>query len=323
MGHFLKKLSAIFKKKNLKTSNWCVAIFIYLGLSFSVQAESIREIVTMFYEWNIYAPSVLKEDGIYKIWYGGWHTKDDSQDRMFYRTSIDNVTWSEPSVILTPRQIGPEAVHVNDPSVTTYVVDGKKQYAMFYTVCVAPCEQGDNQLWSSFSTDGLRWKQHQVLLAHSDLGPAEPSAVVDPEPDGTFWKVYYVDRYDDHHVKMIRVDKNRKILSKQIVYTHHSAISGAEVKKIDGNWHLFFNAWFKSHVDIYSAVSKINTSWPTRYKIIIQNKGKFSCGALTPGVLPLEGPYYDLYFGRAAGADNEVCHVDRQGSIDRIRYSLQ
>lgn len=303
-------------------------------------ADMLLSTHQLFTGRNVYAPTLIN-DGTYKMWYGGWETQQDAdagKDKIYYRTSSDNMTWSPPKTVLLPSDIGPNAVHVNDPSVTKHwnARDSKWEYTMFYTVCISPCSQADNQIWSSMSADGETWSFHQMLLSGAS-GPAEPAAIVDPETDGTFWKVYYVDRATDpQKIKMARVDGARSAFSIVTVFTYTKAlgISGAEVRQFNGKWHLFFNTFFAlsatqlDRVDIYKSESTSNVAWPTdTAEILIENTGATYCATITPGVLPTGGrggnlyfgleDRYDLYFGLTPRQADGSCDISKQGSIER------
>lgn len=302
-----------------------VTIFTALLLLSAVpaSADTVVSQVALFAGRNVYAPSVINDEGIYKMWYGGWQTEADfPNDKIYYRTSSDNTNWSAPMTVLQPSQVHPNAQHVNDPSVTKHfdATNGLYQYTMFYTVCMNPCNPSDNQIWSSTSADGVNWENHQMLLA-GPPGPAEPSIIIDPEPDGTFWKVYYVDRLEPTKVKVARVDGNRNATSVQIVYTfpgETQSISGPEVRAFNGKWHLFFNVFFADRVDIYKVESTSNTTWPSTFEIVIQNSGPLFCGTLTPSILPAGGAQYDLYYGLTPRPASG-CDLTQQQSVHRWR----
>ena len=272
---------------------------------------------------NIYAPTVIRDGTVYKLWYGGWQD-GGFNDQIYFRTSTDNVYWSPPLTVLTPADISPTAVHVNDPSVTLVFDPASKewQYTMFYTVCMQPCNQSDNQIWSSVSSNGADWIFHQPLLT-STHGSAEPSAVAVMSEDAT-WKVYYVDRDDASKVKMVKVGADRKVASGPFTVYENAVLtlSGAEVRQIGSSWTLFFNSFFADHVDIYKSVSASNEQWPSTFSTIISKTGPLWCAAMTPGVLPASATDYDLYYGLTPRAPGGECNLAQQQSIQRSRFRI-
>src|SRR6202042_1907363 len=67
-------------------------------------------------EGNVYAPEVLIDGGLYRMWYGG--QGKDGHDRIHLAESKDGRTWTRRGVVIDHG----EANHVNDPSIVK--VDG-------------------------------------------------------------------------------------------------------------------------------------------------------------------------------------------------------
>lgn len=297
-----------------------ITVLFAAGLAF---ADTVLQMNWLFSGTNIYSPTVLLDDGVYRMWYGGWQNSNqwDTQDLIYYRYSSDNLNWSSQTTVLTPAGVSPYAYHVNDPSVTKHfnTANGQWQYTMFFTVCVNSCTvQSDNEIWSATSADGINWFYPQVLLQGSS-GPAEPSAIIDPQSDGTFWKVYYADRNDDTKIKMASVNGNRAAINTQVVYTISTgqAISSPEVRNVNGVWDLWFNVHLATEVDLYKTTSSSNTSWPSNYQVLIQNTGPSYCGTITPGVLPESSGQYNLYFGLTVRQPNGNCDLRYNQSIQK------
>ncbi len=107
---------------------------------------------------NVYAPCVLADGGLLKMWYGG--QGKDGHDRIFYAESKDGHTWDRKSVVLKDDS----ANHVNDPCVLK--VDGR--YFMFFTHTKTDVIE---RIDVATSNDGLNWDVRGTALA-----PAEPGA---------------------------------------------------------------------------------------------------------------------------------------------------
>jgi hypothetical protein len=288
-----------------------IAVLLFAGVAF---ADTVLRMDWLFNGAAIYSPTLIRDpqNGLYKMWYGGWQDTNVNQghDFIYYRDSADNYNWSGFVIVLEPWQVTSNAMHVNDPSVTKHfnTSNGQWQYTMFYTLCVSPCSQSQNEIWSSTGADGIHWYNHQLLLS-GPLGPAEPAAIIDPQPDGTFWKVYYADRGDDTKMKMASVNGNRTATKVQVVFTSPGGqvISSPEVRNVNGVWDLWFNVHFANEVDIYKTTSNVNTSWPSSDEVLIQNSGPTYCASLTPGVLPESNGQYDMYFGLTSRQSNGGC----------------
>ncbi|MDB6031367.1 MAG: hypothetical protein JWM16_1705 [Verrucomicrobiales bacterium] len=107
---------------------------------------------------NIYAPSVVLEGDLWRMWYGG--QGKDGHDRIHYAESRNSGrSWTKCGLALE----NGSANHVNDPSVLR--VDGK--WFMFYTVA----EQGtEDAIALATSSDGLKWEKKGVVLQPGPKG---------------------------------------------------------------------------------------------------------------------------------------------------------
>ncbi|MHA1821335.1 MAG: hypothetical protein ACTSU2_08290 [Promethearchaeota archaeon] len=93
---------------------------------------------------NLYAPEIIYEDNIYKMWYGAQN--DDGHDQIHYAVSHDGVHWQKVGVAIPNNNNN----HVNDPSVVK--VNGT--YYMFYTTAIT----AENDVISlATSKNGLNW----------------------------------------------------------------------------------------------------------------------------------------------------------------------
>lgn len=104
---------------------------------------------------NLYAPEILKENGIYKMWYGAQSSA--GHDSIHFATSDDGIHWIKYGVVIS---VGSNN-HVNDPS----VVHVNNTYYMYYSV--APIAELD-QIWVATSPDGLNWTVMGPALVASD-----------------------------------------------------------------------------------------------------------------------------------------------------------
>lgn len=107
---------------------------------------------------NVYAPSVVVEGELWRMWYGG--QGKDGHDRIHYAESRDaGKTWKKRGVVLE----NGSANHVNDPSVVK--VGGG--WFMFYTVA----ERGtEDAIALAVSRDGMQWEKKGVVLAPGPKG---------------------------------------------------------------------------------------------------------------------------------------------------------
>jgi len=101
---------------------------------------------------NIYAPSVLFEQGRWRMWYGA--QGKDGHDRICYAESSDRQQWQRHGVVLDD----PSANHINDPC----VLKVGDQYFMFYTRAERDII---DQIYIANSKDGLVWNNPRLALA--------------------------------------------------------------------------------------------------------------------------------------------------------------
>jgi predicted GH43/DUF377 family glycosyl hydrolase len=98
------------------------------------------------------APCIIKEGGLYKMWYTGWKSTTRMPHNIGYATSPDGINWTKhPTPVLTPGS-GWESGAVGYPSVIK-VTGG---YLMFYT--------GETSLdiartGRAMSSDGITWQK--------------------------------------------------------------------------------------------------------------------------------------------------------------------
>lgn len=131
-------------------------------------------------EGNVYAPCLLQEGSLLRMWYGGQGR--DGHDRIHYAESRDGLNWTRHGVVLRDAS----ANHVNDPS----VVKVGDRYYMYYTRTERDVV---DRIDLAVSQDGKTWEPRGVALA-----PAAPEAwdglsVGRPavlQEDGRFWMWY-------------------------------------------------------------------------------------------------------------------------------------
>lgn len=118
--------------------------------------------------WMMYKPCVLKEDGIYKMWYHGF---DGSTYRIMYAWSLDAITWNKEGVVLPPGSPGStddgNVGHVN-------VINDNGVYKMWYGGY-------DGSTWRihlAVSPDETSWVRKGVVLSAGAAGQPDDDHVV-------------------------------------------------------------------------------------------------------------------------------------------------
>ncbi|MDB5297682.1 MAG: Laminin sub domain 2, partial [Phycisphaerales bacterium] len=134
---------------------------------------------------NVYAPCVLRDKDVYRMWYGGQGR--DGHDRIHYAESADGAAWARRGVVLEDRA----ANHVNDPCVLK-VGDG---YLMYYTRTEKDVV---DRIDVAASQDGVAWEPKGVALAAGAGGAWDALSVGRPtvvREDGVF-RLWYDGRKD-------------------------------------------------------------------------------------------------------------------------------
>ena len=136
-------------------------------------------------EGNVYAPHVLLEGKLHRMWYGG--QGKDGHDRIHYAESKDGTAWVRTGVVLEGR----DANHVNDPA----VVKVGDRYYMYYTRTERDVV---DRIDVAVSADGVTWEPKGVALAAGRAGAWDALSVGRPSVihDGGVFKLWYDGRKD-------------------------------------------------------------------------------------------------------------------------------
>jgi hypothetical protein len=84
---------------------------------------------------NLYAPDLVRNGGVWNLYYGGWKNSSDGNDRIYFAVSDDWVpegAWSGQWVVINNGSY----MHVNDPSVQKR---GATSWVMAYTTTSTHC----------------------------------------------------------------------------------------------------------------------------------------------------------------------------------------
>lgn len=211
---------------------------------------------------NVYAPHVIHDGKVYKMWYGG--QGKDGHDRISYAESGDAKKWLHKGVVLKDDKSN----HVNDPSVV--VVQGR--YYMYYSRTEKYIV---DRIDVATSDDGIKWESKGVALAAGTDGEWDALSVGRPSvlvQDGLF-KMWYDGRKDfppDAPVKDVpKSDKSRRSVgyatSKDgLTWERHKAspvfdhdAGGVDVKRLGNR----FIMLIESRSGTTFAISKDGIKW--------------------------------------------------------------
>jgi|GEM_PF-2303676 len=129
---------------------------------------------------NVYAPEVLYEEGIYKMWYGGQGL--DGADRIHYAESTDGLIWTKQGIVVSKELLpNTENYHMNDPTIIKY----NGTYFMYYSaVNLFPGQKEDDHISAAISDDGIAWTAVGTVINPSpgigiNFAIARPTALND------------------------------------------------------------------------------------------------------------------------------------------------
>lgn len=127
--------------------------------------------------------TVLKEDGVYKLWY---HAIGDAGPVIAYATSADGISWTKSGPVLTPAAGRWDEGGLWGPS----VIKVEDTYWMWYS---AFGPMGPPAIGAATSSDGITWQRVGTQPVLSDLQPPSDPVVI---LDGETLKMWYTDLLD-------------------------------------------------------------------------------------------------------------------------------
>jgi len=252
-------------------------------------------------EGNVYAPNVLVEDGLHRMWYGGQGR--DGHDRIHLAESRDGLTWDRKGVVLD----NGKANHVNDPSVVK--VDGV--YFMYYTLAVGSVV---DEIALATSKDGITWEPKGVVLKPGREGEWDALLVGRPSvlhEDGTF-KMWYDGRKDLPPGAPAEGVPKSPTSSRNVGYAtskdgiHWSKLQGnpvmsndaggVDVERVGDGYAMVY----ESHEGTKTATSGDEISWKDRGLWVPRSGGEIDRhGHVTPMLLVGDRSRWTLYLGAA------------------------
>jgi len=258
---------------------------------------------------NIYAPSVLIENGIWKMWYGGWEAGYYPNDRIYRARSTDGLHWTKEGIVLDIGT-GWESAHVNDPS----VVKVGDTYYLYYTGALSA---GQDQIGVATSSDGLSFTKYvgnpiipRISGTWQDY-VARPSVIYE---NGKF-RMWYDARDVDGKVKNVGYAEssdgfNFTRRDEPVLSVEGSMVrlaNPAVIKLPDGQYLMAIDGWTEEvelgHRDLYFAYSDdgIHWTWYPRHDspspVIRYGQVGFSDYALTTSCFVLNGSELWIFMG--------------------------
>ncbi len=214
-------------------------------------------------DWINMGHSVIKDDGIYKMWYAG---QSGGSYRLFHATSTDGISWAKQGKIMDlGTSGGTEDLHLGH----TYVIKEDGIYKMWYG-------GHDGSTWTihyATSIDGISWTRFGQIMDVSSAGQLDDTHVVSNSimkmPDGTY-KMWY-GGYSDASTSRIMLATSPD----GIAWTKaglcldlgasgaidDAGVSNPDVTMINGIYYMFFGGSDGSLSEIHYATSIDGENW--------------------------------------------------------------
>ncbi|MCK4758046.1 MAG: hypothetical protein KAS67_06325, partial [Thermoplasmata archaeon] len=203
-------------------------------------------------------PYVLKEDGIYKMWYSGY---EGSTYNIIYATSGDGHNWNKQGIVLSPGGVY-DSVSLSQP----YVLNDEGTYKMWYS----GYDGTNNRILYATSADGIAWTKQTMVL---DIGGLQESAdVISPcvliedgfykmwyngRDGGSNWRIFYATSVDG-----ITWVKQGLVMDYGASTPELNGVIHPKVIKVDGIYYMWYTAKALSNrLTILSATSIDGINW--------------------------------------------------------------
>ena len=274
---------------------------------------------------NVYAPEVLIEGGLYRMWYGGQGR--DGHDRIHLAESNDGKTWTRRGVVIDHG----EANHVNDPSIV-------KVHGTYFLYSTRAGAGVVDEIALATSQDGITWERRGVVLAPGRKGDWDGLLVGRPSvlyEDGTF-KMWY-DGRADLPPGPLAGDAPTSPRSRRFVgyatsrdgirWTKHPKnpvfgqdAGGVDVVRHGSNYVMVY----ESHEGTKVATSPDGLTWRDRGLWVPRSGGEFDRnGHVTPMLLAGDREHpWALFFGGARAASWDYNSIGKSGDLSKMLIDL-
>ena len=259
----------MFIKKSILRLLIVIFLFIFFSNQIKIRAQEFiryeNNPIIKFDEriiWknkHVTAPSVMKDQGIYKIWYAA---HDKNSWKIALATSTDKISWIDypDNPVIIPNNDGKEN-HIHTPT----VVKGENNYYLLYYTS-SPDDATTFEIKLAESNDGINWKKrtNPVIVGEQswEKNVANPTVYFDGKKyhmwytgvsPGESWQIGYA--YSNDGVIWNKYERN------PINVPSLGHVGAPEVKFIDGKYHMFYHTGKWSPNEIYHVMSTDGIRW--------------------------------------------------------------
>lgn len=224
-------------------------------------------------------PFVMKEGGVYKMWYSGW---DGSYYHIIYTTSVDGQTWTSPSMVMDRGLPG------SYDSGWLYEITVDKDPSGLYHAWYSGSDGSMTRLLNATSPDGITWTKHgesfKGIPGSLEIGVGSGSVIISPNSVVSLWYA----GGDGSNTRIFLATLTRS----------GYAISEAIGPIADKNWEEFFANKTDPSADVFVTFSVIDAmDWSTIPGYRNLSASTFSLASIdtdTHPVIRLRANFWDL-----------------------------
>ena len=228
----------------------------------------------------VFKPSVIYDDGVYKMWYSGAEVNPNPY-RIMYATSTDGINWIKHGLVIDIGSSGSfDDVGASRPTV---IKDGST-YKMWYS----GHDGSKYTIGYATSTDGIGWAKLGGVMGVGAPGSYDDEGVYNPSvlKDGGTYKMWYVAQNEptstDRRVAYatspdgITWTKHGVAVDNGGVYDNIDAYSPTVIKNADGTYDMWYAGRSNgSHFCILHATSPDGITW-TKKGLAIDWGGQYA-----------------------------------------------
>ncbi len=216
---------------------------------------------------EVSTPSLLYDQGIYKMWYSGNDGGEGSW--ILYATSPDGISWTRHGTVLGPGGAGEDRKLVYQ-----FVMKDGAMFKMWYS----GFDGSNYRIFHATSPDGIAWTKKGLVL---DLGPAgsqEDFYVYDPYilKEGSTYRMWYTGR-DVNHCRIFYTESSDGVNWGQRSVSLNLGSPGSEddahvqspsILREGGGYHMWYAGQHVGVDRIFYAVSIDGKTWTGMGKVL-------------------------------------------------------
>lgn len=207
---------------------------------------------------KVWSPSVIYENGIYKIWYQGYKNNKFS---IYYAESTDGINWNKhEGSVIAPRtdknEVGaaePTVLYINNEYKMWFnAVDSSNHYHLGYAV----------------SSNGINWDVYESYILEGSGGSWDAIGITNPYVyfDGLTYHLWYSSSNIQSGWKIGYATSNNginweKYEENPLNISSLGFIEAPSIIKINDVYHMWYNTGYYKSTNIFHAISTDKINW--------------------------------------------------------------